>query len=224
MSNSTGPRQHVSRSMNSSPSFVLSTLPGCGSPCSSCSAAPRSVIARPQASQRVAEELPVGVGERGRVLAARHRALRLRDSIREVRRRDDRASRMPACSRSSASAYSAGGMSRRHGFVVGPQRDHEAVMLVDARLHPRLERSHRALGSASRRASSTLERCARLCATARPGRGRRTAAGARRAGSSCGARSRRRPSGQALRRSTWPQRPHARPPTPASSLDPSPLR
>ena len=31
-------------------------------------------------------------------------------------------------------------------FVVGPQRDHEAVTLVDARLHSRLKRSHRALG------------------------------------------------------------------------------
>ena len=30
MSNSTGPRQHVSKSMNSTPFFVLSTLPGCG--------------------------------------------------------------------------------------------------------------------------------------------------------------------------------------------------
>ena len=37
-------------------------------------------------------------------------------------------------------------ISRRHRLVVGPQRDREAVTLVDARLHPRLERSHRALG------------------------------------------------------------------------------
>ena len=37
-------------------------------------------------------------------------------------------------------------LSRRHRFVVGPQRDHEAVTLVDARLHSRLERSHGALG------------------------------------------------------------------------------
>ena len=40
-SNSTGPRQHVSRSVNSNPFFVLSKLPGCGSPWSSCSAASR---------------------------------------------------------------------------------------------------------------------------------------------------------------------------------------
>ena len=32
-------------------------------------------------------------------------------------------------------------------FVVGPQRDREAIALVDARIHPRLKSSHRAPGS-----------------------------------------------------------------------------
>ena len=41
-----------------------------------------------QASQRVAEELPVRVGERRSEVAARNELLRLRDPIREVRRRD----------------------------------------------------------------------------------------------------------------------------------------
>ena len=41
-----------------------------------------------QASQRVAEKLPVRVGERRSAVAARNELLRLRDSIREVRRRD----------------------------------------------------------------------------------------------------------------------------------------
>ena len=41
-----------------------------------------------QASQRVAEELPVRVGERRSVVAAGHELLRLLDAIREVRRRD----------------------------------------------------------------------------------------------------------------------------------------
>ena len=35
---------------------------------------------------------------------------------------------------------------RRHRFVVGPQRDHEAVMLVDAWLRPRLQGSYRTPG------------------------------------------------------------------------------
>jgi len=37
-------------------------------------------------------------------------------------------------------------VSRRHRLVVGPQGDREAVTQVDARLHPRLKLSHRALG------------------------------------------------------------------------------
>ena len=41
-----------------------------------------------QASQRVAEKLPVRVGERRSEVAARDELLRFRDSIREVRRRD----------------------------------------------------------------------------------------------------------------------------------------
>jgi hypothetical protein len=51
-SNSTSPRQHVSRSMDSSPFFVVSTLPGCGSPCSSCSTPPRSLISRARLTGR----------------------------------------------------------------------------------------------------------------------------------------------------------------------------
>lgn len=33
-----------------------------------------------------------------------------------------------------------------HGFVVGPQREHEAVALMDAWLHSRVESRHRAPG------------------------------------------------------------------------------
>ena len=42
----------------------------------------------PQASQRVAEELPVRVGERRSAVAVRNEPLGLLDPIREVRRRD----------------------------------------------------------------------------------------------------------------------------------------
>src|SRR6266496_1245246 len=82
------PTQHVSRSMNSSPFFVVSTLPGCGSPCSSCSAAPRSPITRLRLRNVSPEQLPVRVGERRSAIAARHELLSLLDSISEVRRRD----------------------------------------------------------------------------------------------------------------------------------------
>jgi len=37
-------------------------------------------------------------------------------------------------------------LSRRYRFVVAPQRDREAVTLVDAWLHPRLRSAHRVLG------------------------------------------------------------------------------
>src|SRR4029453_18886582 len=42
----------------------------------------------PQAAQRLAEKLPVRVGERRSAVVARNELLRLLDSIREVRRRD----------------------------------------------------------------------------------------------------------------------------------------
>ena len=35
---------------------------------------------------------------------------------------------------------------RCHGVVVGPQRDDEAITLIDARLYPGFHNSHRALG------------------------------------------------------------------------------
>ena len=37
-------------------------------------------------------------------------------------------------------------LSRCPGFVVGPKRDHEAITLIDARLHSRLKSSHRTPG------------------------------------------------------------------------------
>ncbi|MFD2356124.1 hypothetical protein ACFSTC_52950 [Nonomuraea ferruginea] len=67
---------------------MVSTLPGCGSPCSSCSAPPRSPIARFRLLSVPAEQLPVGVGERRSTVAARHESLSLLDPVREVRRRD----------------------------------------------------------------------------------------------------------------------------------------
>ena len=53
-------------------------------------------------------------------------------------------------------------LSRRHRFVVGPQRDHEAVMHVDLRLHSRVECGDRALGLREPPSKLDFERCARL--------------------------------------------------------------
>ena len=55
-----------------------------------------------------------------------------------------------------------GDVSRRYRLVVGPQRDHEAVTHVDARLHARLKRSHRALGFGEPPRDLDFELCACL--------------------------------------------------------------
>jgi hypothetical protein len=45
----------------------------------------------------------------------------------------------------------------RQGFVVGPQRDGEAVANMDIRLHPRLKHSHRAPGFGETASNHDLE-------------------------------------------------------------------
>jgi hypothetical protein len=145
MSNSTGPRQHVSKSAKSSPFFVLSKLPVCGSEQQLLGGAP--VCDRPpQISQCVAEKLPVPVSERLSVVAAPKKPVSLRDSVREVRRRDIDLPHAGMQPLERVCVLGWRDLSRRHTFVVGPQRDHEAVTHVDARLHSRLKRSQRALG------------------------------------------------------------------------------
>ena len=102
-SNSTGPRQHVSRSMNSSPFFVVSTLPGCGSPCSNCSRrrARRSLASGFVTCRRAAPGPRRRAPECGRGLP---RVVEP-DSTRSVKCGVGTSSlRMPACSRSSALA------------------------------------------------------------------------------------------------------------------------
>ena len=92
------------------------------------------------------EKLPVGVGERRSEVGARNEMLGLRDSIGEVRRRDidlPHAGMQPLERVRVVGRCELSGCTR---LVVGPQRDREAVTLVDARLHARIERGHRALG------------------------------------------------------------------------------
>jgi hypothetical protein len=55
-----------------------------------------------------------------------------------------------------------GDVSRRCRLVVGPQRDHEAVTHVGARLHSRLKRSHRAIGFGEPPSDLDFELCACL--------------------------------------------------------------
>ena len=99
-----------------------------------------------QASQRVTEKLPVRVGELRSVVSARDESLSLSDSIREMRRLDIE---LPHACMQPFEPIGVVGRRKRgmcHRFVESPQRDHEAVTLVDARLHSWLKSSHRALG------------------------------------------------------------------------------
>ena len=60
-------------------------------------------------------------------------------------------------------------VARCRGFVVGPQRDHEAVTLIDARLHPRVESGHRAPGLGEPLSKLDLELCDLLRHRCHPG-------------------------------------------------------
>ena len=99
----------------------------------------------PQVPQRVAEKLPVRVSKLRCLGAVADQPLRLRDSIREVRRSqiDLPHAGMQPLERLRILGWR--DVSRRHRLVVGPQRDREAVTHVDARLHPRLKLCHRAI-------------------------------------------------------------------------------
>ena len=87
MSNSTGPRQHVSKVDEQQPvlrpEHVARVRLAVQQLLGGAAVADRA----PQASQRVAEKLPVRVSELRCVGAVANQPLRLRDSIREVRRR-----------------------------------------------------------------------------------------------------------------------------------------
>src|SRR6185437_5444409 len=101
----------------------------------------------PSAAQRLAEELPIRLGERRRAVTARNELLSLLHPVREMRRRDveqPHASMQPL-ERTGVVGWR--DLSRRfRGSVVGPQRDREAITFVDARIHPRLKNGYRAPG------------------------------------------------------------------------------
>jgi len=140
----------------------------------------------PQASQRVAQKLPVRIPELRSVGAVANQPLRLRDSIGEVRRREidlphasvqplerlrilgwrDISRRMlePALQipRPALRILGWRDISRRYRLVVAPKRDDEAVTHVDARLYPRIECSHRAIGFGKPPSDLDFELCACL--------------------------------------------------------------
>ena len=121
-------------------------------------------------SEGADQKLSVVVGERGCAVFARDKVLGLRDSIREVRRRDVLPSH--ALMQPLEGLRVVGWRDvvlRCPGLVVGPQRHREAVTLVDARLHPRLESGHGAVGSSEPLSEVDFERCNLLPCMSDPG-------------------------------------------------------
>ena len=80
------------------------------------------------------------------MVAALNQPLSFRDSIGEVRRCNVDLAHAAMQPLERVCVLGWRDFSRRHKFVVGPQRDYEAVTHVDARLHSRLKRSDGALG------------------------------------------------------------------------------
>ena len=199
--------------MNNSPFCVLRTFPGCGSPCSSCSAAPLSPTACRRSRRVSDQELSVVVGERGREVSARNEPLGVRDSIGEVRRRDVEPSHALVQPLEGIRVVGWRDVLRCPGRVVGPERHCEAVTLVDARLHVEArERPRGSRSAASRRARSTSNAADLPGLPKRLGRGRRKAADAGRPCSSSESRSRCQLAGRALQQSRSRPTSHARRP------------
>ena len=154
-------------------------VPGCGSPCRSCSAAPRSAIVRPRLSRAPAQEIPVSVGERRRLVAVGDELLSLRDSVGEVRRRDIELAH--AGMQPPERMRVAGGRdlpTRQGSDSMSTQGDGEAVTLVDERRRSRLESGDRAPGLGEPLSKLDFEPRDVPPQRCEPGRGRHTAAGA----------------------------------------------
>jgi hypothetical protein len=100
----------------------------------------------PHRSQRRAEQLAIGAGDFRVVGGVVDQALRLVDSIHEVRQPVAGRLRPPHSGvepLERARVLVRRDVLRRHGLVVGPQRDGKVVLLVDARLDPGIERRQR---------------------------------------------------------------------------------
>jgi hypothetical protein len=92
-----------------------------------------------QVSQRVPEELSVGIGELRSTASIRNERLGLRHSIGEVRRRHVHLPHPGMKPRERVCVLGRRGLSSRRRLVVGPERDREAVTHVDTWLHSWLE-------------------------------------------------------------------------------------
>jgi hypothetical protein len=117
---------------------------------------------KPQRSQRVTQKLPVRIPEVRSVGTVANQPLRLRDAIREVRRREIDLPHASVQPLESLRIVGWRDIWRRHRFEVGPHVDYEAVTQVDAWLDSRFKRNHRAIGFSEPPSDLDFELCARL--------------------------------------------------------------
>jgi hypothetical protein len=115
-----------------------------------------------QLSQRVAQKLTVRIPKiRGSGAAADQR-LCLRDAIREVGRSEIGLPHASVQLLERQRILRWFDITVEYGLVVSPQGDDEAVSHVDARLHPRIERSYGTIGFGEPTSDLDFELCASL--------------------------------------------------------------
>jgi hypothetical protein len=100
----------------------------------------------PQLSQCVAQKFPIRIPEFRSTGAVINQPLRLRDSIRDVRRREIDLPHASVQLLERVCILGRRNLARRHRLIIRPQGDYKPVTHIDARLHPRLKRSHGATG------------------------------------------------------------------------------
>ena len=113
-----------------------------------------------QPSQRVAQKLAVRIPKIRGLGAVADQRLRLRDAIREVGRNEIDLPHAGVQPLKRLRVLGWCDVPVGHRLVVGPQCDDEAVAHVDARLHPRIERSYGAIGFGEPTSDLDFELCA----------------------------------------------------------------
>jgi hypothetical protein len=124
----------------------------------------------PQASQRLTEKFPVRVTELRGAVAAPDQRLSLLDSIREVRRRHVDLPHAGVQPLERVGVFGWSNLSRRHRFVMGPERDREAIACVNPRLDSGLESSDRTPRFGEPLSKLDFERCNLMAYIRDPGK------------------------------------------------------
>jgi hypothetical protein len=99
----------------------------------------------PQATESVAEELPLGTGKRWGSLSVANLPLRTGDSIGEVPCPQIDLAQAGVKADECVRIFGRRDVSGSHGLVVGPHRDSEGITQIDTGLNARLKVGHRAI-------------------------------------------------------------------------------